>query len=167
MRHPCAGSRQPLCAGASRGFTLIGVMVAMLVAGFGVLAIAGLVATTTAATTQNQTIASMSSLANGFWGAVQASPGMLVDPSLTKQPFTSSNYESAPSALQPWLAQAVGALPSALITIATSGDAASGTVCAVATGCTVTLTMQWNQVATKGIAAATRSQVMSYQFGGL
>lgn len=166
MRAAPSKARRAGPAPATRGFTLISVLVALLVAGFGVLAAARLMATATAATTQNQVVASISWLANAFWGTVQANPAMLVDPAINGT-FNSGNTTSAPSALQPWLAQAVGALPSAQISIATSADAATSSGCAVATGCTVTLTMQWNQVAANGMAAKTRSQVMYYQFGGL
>ena len=58
-------------------------------------------------------------------------------------------------------------LPGGSAKIETFADTStsSGTACAVASGCSVKLTLSWTQVASNGLAASTRSQVFYYQFG--
>lgn len=146
------------------GVTLVSVMVAMVIAALGVLSTVRLLSVATGATTQNQIVSSISTLGNSFWGVIQANPSLLSNGALAGT-FTSSSASSAPAALQPWLTQTLAALPSASVTIATGADASSGFSCSAMTGCTVTLTMTWSQVAAPGVAARTRSQVFNFQFG--
>lgn len=149
----------------ARGFTLMSVLVAAVVAAFGVLAVIRLFGTVAASNTQNQNISQVASLGNGFWGVVQANPAMLAQSSFTAGPFTASNYGNAPAALQPWLLQATGWLPNASVAIATSNDAGFASACSATGGCTVTMTLSWTQVSDAGIGASTRSQTFYYQFG--
>ena len=148
----------------ANGFTLLSVLVSMLLVGMGLLGMAKAMLGVTSAATQNQNVTAMAGLSNSFYGVVQSDQTLLVDPAF-QGTFTASNLTGAPAAMQAWLTQATGALPSGSITIATGPDAGSGAACAVATGCTVTLTMQWSQVAMPGQAGATRSQNFYYQFG--
>ena len=161
------------------GFTLMSVLIAIFLFGFGLLAILRSLGTATGSATQNQNVGIAATLSNGFWGAVQANPGVLVDPALgsgTAVTFTSSNVTSAPTALQPWLYALTdttvapggpppAGLPGGSATIQTFADAANATPCAVVTGCSVKLTISWTQVASNGAAASTRSQTFYYQFG--
>jgi Tfp pilus assembly protein PilV len=161
------------------GFTLMSVLIAIFLFGFGLLAILRSLGTATGASTQNQNVGIVTTLSNGFWGTVQASPSMLVDPALgagTAVTFTVANITSAPAALRPWLyaltdttSAASGVPPAGLpggsATIQTFADTGSGTACALATGCSVKLTISWTQVASNGAAASTRSQTFYYQFG--
>ncbi len=161
------------------GFTLMSVLIAIFLFGFGLLAILRSLGTATGSATQNQNVGIAATLSNGFWGAVQANPSVLVDAALgggTPVTFTSSNVTSAPAALQPWLyaltdttvaASGVppAGLPGGSATIQTFADAGSATPCAVVTGCSVKLTISWTQVASNGTAASTRSQIFYYQFG--
>lgn len=162
MRHRAAKAR------ASAGFTLLSVLVAMIVAGLGLLGMVRVALAVTAAATQNQLVAQLAPLSNAFWGIVQANPTpILTSSTLSGTTFTASNYTTAPSILQPWLLQATQALPNGAVTITTGPDAASGTACSVATGCSVTLTLAWTQVGAPGpnSASVTRSQVFYFQFG--
>jgi len=150
---------------ASAGFTLLSVLVAMLIMGFGLLGMVRATLAVTTATSQNETLSSMAALSNGFWGVVQANPNLLATSSFANT-YTSSNYASAPTMpLQTWLGLVTSTLPGAQVTIATGPDSASNAACAVATGCTVVLTLQWTQVGAPGVAAATRTQTFYYQFG--
>ena len=163
------------------GFTLITVLVAIFLFGFGLLAILRSTGSITGGATQNQNVASVATLSNGFWGVVQANPNVLVDPAFVggaAVTYTASSVSTAPAALQPWLATLTAApvplssvpptgLPNGSATIQTFNDTStsSGTACAVASGCSVVLTLSWTQVAGNGLAASTRSQVFYYQFG--
>ena len=163
------------------GFTLITVLIAIFLFGFGLLAILRSTGSITGGATQNQNVAAVATLSNGFWGVVQANPNVVVDPALgsgTAVTFTAANLSTAPSALQPWLTTLTAppvsganvpptGLPNGSATIQTFNDTSmtSGTTCAVASGCSVMLTLSWTQVAGNGLAAATRSQVFYYQFG--
>jgi Tfp pilus assembly protein PilV len=160
------------------GFTLMSVLIAIFLFGFGLLAILRSLGTATGASTQNQNVGIVTTLSNGFWGAVQASPSMLVDPALgggTAVTFSSSNITSAPAALRPWLYALTdttsgtgvppAGLPGGSATIQTFADTGSATACALATGCSVKLTISWTQVASNGAAASTRSETFYYQFG--
>jgi len=171
-----SGSRR-----GQHGFTLITVLIAIFLFGFGLLAILRSIGSITGGATQNQNVASAATLSNGFWGVVQANPNVLVDPAFiggTAVTYTAASVSTAPAALQPWLRSvtdttqpAAGVppigLPNGRVTIQTSADTStsSGTACAVASGCSVMLTLSWTQVAGNGAAAATRSQFFYYQFG--
>jgi len=149
-----AGSRQA-------GFTLLNVLVAALIFGFGVLGVIRSLANITSAATQNTVVSTLGSLSDGFQAVVQANSALLVDPAFAPQTFNASNIATAPSALQPWLTQATAALPAAQITIATGPDSASGLACSRYNGCTVTMTVVWTQVG----ATANRTQSFLYRFG--
>lgn len=162
-----AGSAPHAPAGLrAAGFTLISALVAIVVACVGVLVTVRLLASYTAAATQNDVVTRIAALGDGFWGTVQANPAVLADGAFAGS-FNSASVSSAPAALQPWLTQALATLPAGTVSIATSGDAASGNPCSPSTGCTVTLTLSWTQVASAGINASdvTRSQTLYYQFG--
>ncbi len=143
------------------------VLIAVFLFGFGLLAILRSLGGVTSSATQNQNIAAIATFSNSFWGVVQSNPTLVANASFAGT-FTSATITSAPAALQPWLYavndRATG-LPGAQATIATYADAGSGTACAVSSGCTVKLTLQWTQIASSGQAASTRSQVFYYQFG--
>jgi Tfp pilus assembly protein PilV len=161
------GPRGPRTLGrraTSRGFTLLSVLVSMLLVGLGLLGMAKAMLGVTAASTQNQNVTSIAQFSNAFYGVVQSSPTMLVATSF-QGTFTASNITTAPAALQAWLTTVTGALPSAQITIATGPDSGSGTACAVISGCTVSMSIQWAQVGAPGRAAYNRTQNFYYQFG--
>ena len=177
--------QRPCASGSARrgqhGFTLMTVLIAIFLFGFGLLAILRSIGSITGGATQNQNVASAATLSNGFWGVVQANPNVLVDSALgggTAVTFTASNLTTAPTALQPWLRSVTDTvqpargvppigLPNGSVTIQTSADTStsSGTACAVASGCSVKLTLSWTQVAGNGLKSTTRSQVFYYQFG--
>ena len=157
-----------------RGFTLITVLVAIFLFGFGLLAVLRSLGSVTGGATQNQNVAATATLSNAFWGVVQANPALLTDPAMgtlgTPITFSSANITSAPTALQPWLyslvdtgsATATG-LPGGQATITVSPDVSSLNPCPLTTGCySVTLTLQWTQVAS---ALTTRQQTFYYQSG--
>jgi Tfp pilus assembly protein PilV len=148
----------------TRGFTLLSVLVSMLLTCLGLLGMAKAMLGVTSASTQNQNVTSIAQFSNAFYGVVQSNPGMLVA-SAFQGTFTSSNVTSAPAALQAWLAQVTGALPSAQVVIATGPDAGTGATCSATAGCTVTMSMQWSQVGAPGHAGANRAQTFYYQFG--
>lgn len=149
------------------GFTLLSVLIAVFLFGFGLLAILRSIGGVTSGATQNQNIAAIATFSNSFWGVVQSNPTLVTNSSFTGT-FTSATITTAPAALQPWLYavnDTATGLPGAQATIVTSPDTGSGTACAVSSGCTVKLTLQWTQIASNGNAASTRSQVFYYQFG--
>ena len=148
----------------SRGFTLLSVLVAVLILGAGLFGMVRAVVGATATTTQNQHVSALATLSNGFWGVVQSNPALLTAGAFAGT-YGASNYTAAPSALQPWLRQATSALPAGEATIATGPDAGSGAACAVATGCTVTLTLRWSRLAAPGAGGAIRAQTFYFQFG--
>ena len=156
MRHSSRPSH-----GCSRqsGFTLLNVLVASLIFGFGVLGLVRSFANVTSAATQNTNISALASLSNGFGAVLQANSGLLVNASFVNT-YTQSNYATAPAALQPWLQQAT-ALPNAQVQIATGPDSASGAACAQYTGCTVTMVITWTQVGT----TPNRTQTFLYHLG--
>lgn len=164
---PAAGTRRPRrrSSRSAHGFTLISVLVAAVIAAFGVLAIIRLFGTVTAGTTQNENVSQVAALGNGFWGVVQANPGMLDLAAFTAGPFTQSNYTDAPASLQPWLLQATTYLPGASIAISTSNDVGFGSPCSSAAGCSVTLGISWTQVGSANVGALTRTQNFYFQFG--
>lgn len=154
------------------GFSLINILVAILIFSFGLLGLAGMYSRFTSASTANQNIAQLAPWSNAFWGLVQANPNSTL--ASMAGSYDVSKIASAPVALQPWLRQILdpntsprSAIPGATVVIATGPDAVSGSACAVATGCTVTLTIQWAQngsVNTDG-SSVMRSQTFTYQFG--
>jgi Tfp pilus assembly protein PilV len=148
----------------SRGLTLLSVLVAVLIAGAGLFGMVRAVVGATATTTQNQHVSTLATLGNGFWGVVQSNPALLTAGAFAGT-YRASNYADAPPALQPWLQQATSSLPAGEATIATGPDAGSAAACAVATGCTVTLTLRWNRLAAPSAGAATRAQTFYFQFG--
>ncbi len=149
---------------SARGFTLLSVLVAIMIMGIGLLGMVRAMVGVTSASTQNQTVSSIASLSNGFWGTVQANPPLLVASAFSGT-FNNANITSAPAELQPWLQQATTQMPAGQITIATGPNTSSGTACAIVSGCTVTLTMSWTQVGAPGAGAASqRSQVFYFAF---
>jgi len=148
-----------------RGFTLLSVLVAMLILGFGLLSIGKTYATLTSGSTQNQNISALAALSNGFWGAVQASPNMLTASPNVAGSFTSANKASAPAGLQPWLQQVFDFIPDATVVVATGPDVVSGQPCSATLGCAVSLSIRWSQYVSAGGAAVPRQQDFFYQFG--
>lgn len=147
------------------GFTLLTVLVAMVVAGLGLLGVVRAVAGLTASNSQNQMVASLATVSNGFWGVIQTNRSILLDSSLSGTQFTAANYTTGPAALQSWLRQATQALPGAAITVTTGPDSASGSACSIVTGCSATLQISWTMAGTAGLATSTRTQNFYYQFG--
>jgi Tfp pilus assembly protein PilV len=164
-----------------RGFTLMTVLIAIFLFGFGLLAILRTMGTVTGGATQNQNLQTTASLSNAFWGVVQANPAIVADSAFANT-FTASNITTAPTALQPWLytvtdstRQQTGipptGLPSAIVKIETFPDTGStpATACAVASGCSVRLSLCWYQTVVPTTcpttAAGTRTQIFYYQFG--
>ncbi|MBB4844776.1 type IV pilus assembly protein PilV [Paucibacter oligotrophus] len=153
------------------GFSLINIMVAILIFSFGLLGLAGLYSRFTTASTTNQNIALLAPWSNAFWGVVQANPGSTLG--TMAGTYQLASIPSAPAALRPWLTQILdpntsrNAIADATVVIATGPDAVKGTACAVATGCTVTLTIQWTQNGSVNAdsSSVTRSQTFTYQFG--
>lgn len=156
---------RPFRSARQQGFTLLSVLIAMLILGFGLLAIGKTYATLTGGSTQNQNISALAALSNGFWGAVQASPNMLTDSPSVVGSFTSANKASAPVGLQPWLQQVFDFIPDATVVIATGPDVVSGQACAASTGCAVSLSVRWSQLVSAGGVAVPRQQDFFYQFG--
>ena len=162
--------------GGQHGFTLITVLIAIFLFGFGLLAILRSLGSVTSSATQNENVATTASLSNAFWGVVQANPALVDDPAFVGT-YSASNITSAPAALQGWLytltdstLQKTGlpptGLPGGKAKIEKFADTAGlATPCAAASGCSVKLTLSWSQVASNGAAASTRSQIFYYQFG--
>ena len=169
----CRRRPVPAARRCAAGFTLLSVLVAMVILAFGLLGLARAYVAITAASTQNQNLSALAAQSNAFWGLVQANSLMLTGAPALAGSYTSANIATAPSALQPWLTQLLSAtspaaLPQATVLIATGPDAASGSACSLATGCSVTLTISWVQGAKPGAAALTditRSQIFYFQFG--
>jgi Tfp pilus assembly protein PilV len=149
----------------SSGFTLISVLVAMFIFWIGMIAVARTMVGVTSAATQGENISSIATISNAFWGVVQSEPSMLQMASFQPHTFDSTSISSAPAALRPWLTSTVAALPNAQAQIVTYADAASNAACTSTTGCTVVLTLSWQQLGSPGQATATRSQTFYYQFG--
>ena len=145
------------------GFTLLNVLVAAFIFGIGMLGVARTFSGITSASTQNEYVTSLASLGNSFWGTVQANPALVTGTGFNGSSYAASSYTSAPAALQPWLRELVQTLPGALASIATGPDSANGTACALATGCTVTLTISWAQSGSIGGGTPTRSQTFQYR----
>ena len=147
------------------GFTLLSVLIAVLIMGIGLLAIARTMVNVTGGVTQNQNVASLATLSNQFWGVVQGNRALLT---------TLDGYDSSSSSaftyapLQTWVSGITNGLPSGRVQINTFP--ASGSLAACATGiagamsCTVKVTITWAQVATTGVAASTRTQLFYYEF---
>ena len=150
-----------------RGFTLITVLIAIFLFGFGLLAILRSLGNVTGGATQNQIVATTATISNGFWGVVQANPNIVTSSALvsggTAVTFSASNITSAPSALQPWLYSLTdtssNGLPSGTAKIQTWPDPYTGAACAPA-ACAITLTLTWASSKT-----TTRTQVFYYQLG--
>lgn len=146
---------------AQQGSTLVSVLVAMLVFGFGLLALAHAQARLTAVASQNQNIARMAGWSHGLWAVLQANPAILPNIEGT---WDLASYPSAPPALAAWLGPVVDArvstdaLPLASVAIHTDPG------CSAAT-CAVTVHLTWRQHASPTARAPLdRSQSFSYQF---
>jgi Tfp pilus assembly protein PilV len=148
------GQRQAPAA----GFTLLSVLVAIFVMGFGLLGMVRTMVAVTAAATQNETVSSLATLSNSFWSVVQWTTQPTVVASFPGSYDLTSNtaISSAPTNLQPWLSQAKTALPSGLAVIAVNSSSCT-------TNCALTLTLSWQQVGAPGTpATTTRSQTFYY-----
>ncbi|MCK9688504.1 type IV pilus modification PilV family protein [Scleromatobacter humisilvae] len=163
-RHPFKSRR---ARRGQRGFTLITVLIAIFLFGFGLLAILRSLGNVTGGATQNQIVATTATISNGFWGVVQANPSIVTSSALlsggTAVTFTSANITSAPAALQPWLYSLTdtssNGLPSGTAKIETWKDPVTGAACS-ASACAITLTLTWASSKT-----TTRTQVFYYQLG--
>ena len=142
------------------GFTLLSVLVSIFVMGIGLLGMVRAMVGVTSASTQNQTVSSIAALSNSFWSVVQWTPQATVTSTFAgSYDLSASSFSSAPTNLQPWLAQAKTALPSGTATVAVNSTSCTTT-------CAVTLTLTWQQVGAPGTsatnAAKTRTQVFYY-----
>ena len=140
------------------GFTLLSVLVAIFIMGFGLLAMVRSMVAITAAATQNETVSSLATLSNSFWSTVQWTPqGTVVSSFPGSYDLSSSTaISAAPTSLQPWLVQAKAALPAGRAVIAVNSSTC-------VTTCALTLTLSWQQVGAPGTpSATTRSQTFYY-----
>ena len=148
------------------GFTLLSVLIAVLLMGIGLLAIARTLVNVTGGVTQNQNVASLATLSNQFWGVVQGNRALLTSGMANSYDSTSAAVPYAP--LQNWISAVVNGLPAGQVKIETFAAAGTGTACAAglpgAMSCTVKVTIKWAQVATTGVAASTRTQIFYYEF---
>ncbi len=151
--------------GRQAGFTLLSVLIAVLIMGIGLLAIARTMVNVTGGVTQNQNVASLATLSNQFWGVVQGNRALLT---------TLDGYDSSSSSaftytpLSDWVTGVTSGLPSGRVQINTFPASGTGAACATglpgAMTCSVKVTVTWAQVATTGVAASTRSQIFYYEF---
>lgn len=166
LRHPHIAIVRPRRPAARMGgMTLLSVLVAVIVLGFGILSIGKVYASLTVATTQNQNVSTLGPMSDAFWGVMQANPALLTSVAGT---YTSATIDSAPAALRPWLTQVTTTLPQSNVVITTNADVASGSACSVANGCAVRVRISWAQSAALSDASAsapTRVQTFYYQFG--
>ena len=145
------------------GMSLISVLVAIVIFGLGMLSIASLYGLAVPAQTANQETLDTAALGNQFWAILQASPQVVSQIGANTTATYTSASSSAPSALQPWLANIYNTpsmrLPGATVTV-TTGPGADGNPCDVsnvnAPLCGVTLSFAWN---------GNRSQSYQYQVG--
>lgn len=147
------------------GFTLLSVLIAVLLMGIGLLAIARTLVNVTGGVTQNQNVASLSTLSNQFWGVIQGNRALLT----TLDGFDSSSSSAFTYApLADWVTGVTAGLPSGRVRLNTFPASGTGATCAAglagAMSCTVKVTITWAQVATTGVAASTRTQIFYYEF---
>jgi Tfp pilus assembly protein PilV len=140
------------------GFTLLSVLVAVLLLGFGLLTVGKSYLSLVNGATQNQDISALAELSNEFWGAAQASPAVLDTLAAGPLTYTAANKETAPAALRPWLMHLVAAMPDAQVNLST------GAGCSASAGCAVTVTVSWGQSLGNGSAPVQRQQRFDYQF---
>jgi|UniRef100_E6PKK3 Tfp pilus assembly protein PilV len=162
-------------AGRQAGLSLISVLVAIVIFSLGMLSIASIYTMAVPAVTANEAATDTAALGNQFWALLQANPGLVGQlGTTTAQTYTPSTYTTAPSALQPWLANIFFTqqtmLPNASVTI-TPVAGAEGAPCTAPTPtttlCGITLLIAWST--TSGDLSTQkytqRTQTYNYQVG--
>ena len=154
---PAARKQIQGCRGArgrtQKGFGLIDAMVAVVIFGFGMAALAALYVRMAPQPYQNLAVAQVQMAANSLIGDLTANTSLL--PLNTAGISQSSGM---PSGLQGWFTQASQGLPGFTVISITSGPTASGQTCS-ATACGVTFTLSWTQM------GVTRTQTFTAQIG--
>lgn len=145
-------TRRHASLAAQRGLGLIDALVAMVIFGFGMAALAALYVRVAVEPQQNAAVMQVQNAANSLLGALAANTSLL--------PVNVTNATTAaamPQGLQSWFAQYAAVLPGLTVSI-TSGPDASGNTCS-SVSCGVTATLAWTQM---GIQ---RSQTFYAQVG--
>jgi len=135
------------------GFGLIDALVAVVIFGFGMSALAALYVRAAPQPYQNTAVVQVQDAANSLIGTLTANPSVL--------PINVSGVTSSagmPAALQNWFTQSAAALPGFTVTSIASGPDAAGNACS-AISCGVTFVLSWTQLGT------TRQQTFYAQIG--
>jgi len=155
----------PRCPRRAAGFTLLSVLVSVFIMSVGLLGMVRTMLGVTSSATQNQTVSSIATLSNSFWGVMQWTPKATVVSSGatgfvgTYDLTSASAISGAPANLQPWLFAAQTALPAGKVVIAVNNSACT-------TDCVLTMTLSWTQVGGQSAnatgASTTRTQTFYY-----
>jgi Tfp pilus assembly protein PilV len=128
---------------AQRGFGLIDAMVAVVIFGFGMAALAALYVRMAPQPLQNTNVVQVQMAANSLIGALTSDTDVL--------PLSESNVTSAdalPASLQGWFSQQAALLPGFTLVSLTSSNGPTGRPCSPAGGCVIDFTLAWTQMGT-------------------
>lgn len=134
---------------ASRGFTLLEVLISLLVFSAGLLVLADALLKTTPALVQHERVIQAQTVAQSYWALAQTQP-------LPPTPFDTSTG-APPAAYTPWFRAATAVLPGLVAVVTT--PSAQGVSC-TATACTLDMTLSWQS------SGLNRKQSYVFQFGG-